>query len=883
MSEEVIELSVEETQALRAKLGLPPLRGVGEGSGSGASRAGDRDGGGTKDDKEIVLSVEETNALRAKIGLPPLKTTTDNKERGTSTSTAIHAPPKNLSAESEARKRIEDAAAKREASDRLRKLEEENLAHSGGGGESALDFAAKMMKSKGDVGGEDDEKKKSKKRKRKIAKNPQLSLGFDGEDEGEGERKESYTSSDLRGIKVSHATSDFAAGSTTILTLADKSILEVDPESNKVTGLMGGEGGDESQLVNVDMEGERNALENLKRKRKIELGAGRAGGYAGYDDDEFEELGGIGGASALGGGGPGGGVGAGSDTKSSSRGFAIGADGTVQASEEKKKSDIFTSFSGGAVSLQSRHASKVASDFMAHDEDDDMKEDREEKLRKERAKQAKLLEKMRKKDKKKAKKDRRGGKRRKAYDSDDDGGEEEGGFGLLASLEATAVVDSKEKKTRRRRGDGDDGEKMDVDEDGTREHDAVSTDATAPGDGGGDDDMAEKRRRFDRIMEKGKARTDRAFGNHPLLPASSSTKTSTNANDEDADDNDGEDDAFLNAALAKARRLKRLKEMSGAKLSGPSMSNKLGSGDATTAKEDAIVKAVERSRQEEEEKASRLKGSVNGDGSNEGITFEFDEMQEFTRALRAREDQAKRTAGSAMERGGRGVKITAARRKDDAASSLKSSIGGETASGHAQNGSESPGGDEVAEEDVDMKELAKTVQDDDSEEEGDVTGGFDATAESAPVGRGMSGFLSLLKQTGEIRKHATKEEMRGRAKDKRTYEDYEKLDLDKVVNIDKTGGGRNVHEKDLEFANREIKLEYRDDFGRLLTRKEAYRNMCYQFHGHGSSKKNQERRLKQIEREREEARLASQRSGGTLGALKATQKATGKAFIIHKT
>jgi len=150
----------------------------------------------------------------------------------------------------------------------------------------------------------------------------------------------------------------------------------------------------------------------------------------------------------------------------------------------------------------------------------------------------------------------------------------------------------------------------------------------------------------------------------------------------------------------------------------------------------------------------------------------------------------------------------------------------------------------------------------------------------------MSNFLSLLKHTGEIKKHATKEEMRGRAKDKRTYEDYEKLDLEKVVNINErasSSGSTAQQQKDLEFANREIKLEYRDDYGRLLTRKEAYRNMCYQFHGHGSSKKNQERRLKQIEREREEANLASRQAGGTLGALKATQKATGKAFIIHKT
>lgn len=200
------------------------------------------------------------------------------------------------------------------------------------------------------------------------------------------------------------------------------------------------------------------------------------------------------------------------------------------------------------------------------------------------------------------------------------------------------------------------------------------------------------------------------------------------------------------------------------------------------------------------------------------------------------------------------------------------------------------------EEDVDnIQELAEgmdTNDNDDHEEEMNTTA-FGSTAVSAPVGRGMSNFLSLLRHTGEIKDHSTKEEMRGRAKDKRTYEDYERLDLDKVVKIDKSRPDM-VHERDLELASREIKLEYRDEHGRLLTRKEAYRDMCYQFHGHGSSKKNQERRLKQIERERAEFSKSSlatstvggsskERGVGTLGALRATQKATGKAFIIHKT
>jgi U4/U6.U5 tri-snRNP-associated protein 1 len=70
----------------------------------------------------------------------------------------------------------------------------------------------------------------------------------------------------------------------------------------------------------------------------------------------------------------------------------------------------------------------------------------------------------------------------------------------------------------------------------------------------------------------------------------------------------------------------------------------------------------------------------------------------------------------------------------------------------------------------------------------------------------------------------------------------------------------------------------------LLTRKEAFRELCYQFHGHGSGKRKEEKRSTQIAREQAEARVASQQAAeGTFGALKATQKATGKAFVVHKT
>jgi len=46
-----------------------------------------------------------------------------------------------------------------------------------------------------------------------------------------------------------------------------------------------------------------------------------------------------------------------------------------------------------------------------------------------------------------------------------------------------------------------------------------------------------------------------------------------------------------------------------------------------------------------------------------------------------------------------------------------------------------------------------------------------------------------------------------------------------------------------------VKLEYRDDHGRLLTQKEAYRQLKYQFRGEGPGAKKKEKRERQLQRE----------------------------------
>lgn len=77
------------------------------------------------------------------------------------------------------------------------------------------------------------------------------------------------------------------------------------------------------------------------------------------------------------------------------------------------------------------------------------------------------------------------------------------------------------------------------------------------------------------------------------------------------------------------------------------------------------------------------------------------------------------------------------------------------------------------------------------------------------------------------------------------------------------------------FATGGLKIEYRDEDGRLLTQKEAFRQMSYKFHGHGPKQKKQEKRRKEINEMEAEAANAN-KEFGTAANLQRTLTATGK-------
>jgi U4/U6.U5 tri-snRNP-associated protein 1 len=785
MGEDVIELSVDETNKLRAELGLAPLRGAAKAASAPPPPVSvTTNSAATSSNKEMLeLSVEETNNLRAKLGLKPLSVKKED----------IHKPAVNDGAQKELEEWLEKEKLKRQVQQGISStFGSETLGNSKG---DALSWAEKMRTTtetkKAATGG--GERKKKKKKKAAAAGVHQ-----------------NYDDADLEGINVSHAVSDFEAGSTTILTLADTSLLKQSEHSSKAVGLNDEE--DDQRLENVQLADTQVQRDRLRQKRQVEMGMGRAGGYAGYDDDEFEELGGAQGPSRLARGQD---LGSSGDQDNSSetaaakkhRGFQIGS--SNMHDDEEDASDLFAQHRGKAVSLEQSVADVAASDFMTTEEDaalNPMKKKKDTKFKK----------KKKKKDKK--------NKRKVDDEEDDNEAEAPPPVGsILDDLEQTAVVPGKRRK--RRRGDDD--------QDG-------AAPATAAADGTEKMDAAKRRARFDEIMEKGNKQTATVFSK----PASSQQDEEMQSIDEEPDDN------FLHEALAKARRLKKLREMSSQKPK-----------DAA----DTVAQAVLDSKKMNTDNQAASSSATTG-----GLSFELNETREFTRALRARTEQAERQKAKKQAKP---AEFTSVKKEEAPPEEPNGNNGAVMLDVDPLEAAEAP------EPTQGMAELAKQIEEDEPDPE--VATGIDGSSGSATVGRGMAGFVSMLRHTGEISgRNAGREEMRGRAKDARTYDDYEPLNLNEVVRI-----GKNATDKDKELASREIKLDYRDEHGRLLTRKEAYRNLCYQFHGHGSSAKNQEKRLRQVEREQAEARLASRQGGGagSLGALKATQKATGKAFVVHKT
>ncbi|KAH7678895.1 U4/U6.U5 tri-snRNP-associated protein 1 [Dioscorea alata] len=106
----------------------------------------------------------------------------------------------------------------------------------------------------------------------------------------------------------------------------------------------------------------------------------------------------------------------------------------------------------------------------------------------------------------------------------------------------------------------------------------------------------------------------------------------------------------------------------------------------------------------------------------------------------------------------------------------------------------------------------------DNEEKEDITP--DEIIHETAVGKGLSGALKLLKERGTLKEDI---DWGGRNMDKKKS---------KLVGINDNAGPK------------EIRIERLDEFGRIMTPKEAFRMISHKFHGKGPGKMKQEKRMK---------------------------------------
>ncbi|KAM3283032.1 SART-1 family protein DOT2 [Capsicum chacoense] len=168
-----------------------------------------------------------------------------------------------------------------------------------------------------------------------------------------------------------------------------------------------------------------------------------------------------------------------------------------------------------------------------------------------------------------------------------------------------------------------------------------------------------------------------------------------------------------------------------------------------------------------------------------------------------------------------------------------------------------PADEEMKNEDGGWTEVKETKEEEPSvkEEEMEVTP--DDTIREVPVGKGLAGVLKLLQERGTL-----------------------KEDID--------WGGRNMDKKKSklvgirgEDGKKEINIERTDEYGRILTPKEAFRLLSHKFHGKGPGKMKQEKRMRQYQ---EELKIKQMKNSDTpsqsVERMRETQAQTRTPYIV---
>lgn len=197
------------------------------------------------------LSVEETNILRAKLGLKPLAVKKEVSENGDVTvgekKEFVHKPAEDITAKKLAEKirsRIVERREKREIEKKLKTIK--SIAE-----ESDEEDVSKWVKKSRQL--QEERVKAEQKAKELDEMDEVFGIGELVKEEIKIEKKAAYTAANLRGLKVEHDLETFMEGKDVVLTLKDKDVL--DEENTDV-------------LVNVNLIDDERYKKNVENKKQ---------------------------------------------------------------------------------------------------------------------------------------------------------------------------------------------------------------------------------------------------------------------------------------------------------------------------------------------------------------------------------------------------------------------------------------------------------------------------------------------------------------------------------------------------------------------------------------------------------------------------------------
>lgn len=170
---------------------------------------------------ESSLSVEETNKIRAKLGLKPLAVESSDEPKNKDEE-FVHAPPVNIMEkenQEKYREKLLEMREKREMYKKLQKVKKLADSESDDDDESALSWVRKVRK-------KETEKKLAEKRAKLLEEmDEEFGVG-DLVDNMMGKKPKEYTSRDLKGLTVEHSAEMIKEGKGVVLTLKDSGVLE---------------------------------------------------------------------------------------------------------------------------------------------------------------------------------------------------------------------------------------------------------------------------------------------------------------------------------------------------------------------------------------------------------------------------------------------------------------------------------------------------------------------------------------------------------------------------------------------------------------------------------------------------------------------------------